>query len=418
MSNPSPMSELISDCRDLLRAERYDEALQLLSGLTVSHSEEKALRGRALSGLGRFAEAQEVFSEALAEDSRCHEALAGLGLLAWLSGHHHAALEKFDAAVRLAPDNGRYRGLRGLVHAQLKNSSGALEDFRAAYDLGDRDPAPMLAKAQLLIAKGELEAGQEALELARQHGAEEGALGSLEGALLRMRGDHSGALQGYQAALASDPSRVHLWWEVLGLVSQVDRSKLGDMLASALSHHPNDERILILAAAKWREDGKMEQALELLQEAVERQPDNPSLLQFLGTYLREVNRSKESLACFERALALNPDSAKAHFGRALASDSRQDALQSFQRAVELEPDNVVFQYHYGAVLSALGRYQEALAPLDRAAELDPNFWRAYHERSICYESLGRFASAKQERERCERARARGHDLPADLDPMA
>ena len=412
------MSELISDCRDLLQAERYNEALKLLSGLASTHSEEKALRGRALSGLGRFGEAQEVFNEALAEDPNCHEALAGLGLLAWLSGHHREALEKFDGAVQLAPDNGRYRGLRGLVHAQLKNSAAAMEDFQTAYDLGDRDPAPMLAKAQLLISKGELDAGRQALEMARQHGAEEGAIGSLEGALLRLSGDHSGALAGYQTALASDPSRVQLWWEVLGLISQVDRSKLGDMLTSALSHHPNDERILILAAAKWREDGRMAEALELLEEAVKRQPENHALLQFLGTYLREVDRSAESLRCFERALALNPNSAKAHFGRALASDDRQSALEAFRRAVELEPDNVVFQYHYGAVLSALGRYQDALAPLNKAVEIDPNFWRAYHERSICYESLGRFPSAQQERERCERIRARGHDLPADLDPMA
>jgi tetratricopeptide (TPR) repeat protein len=211
---------------------------------------------------------------------------------------------------------------------------------------------------------------------------------------------------------------VQLWWEVLGLVSQVDRSKLPDLLTAALRHHPNDERILILAAAKRREDGSMDDALALLEDAVARQPENQALLQFLGTYLREVDRTAESLQCFERALALNPNSAKAHFGRALAADSRQEALASFQKAVELEPDNVVFQYHYGAVLSALGRYNEALVVLDKAVEIDPNFWRAYHERSICYDSLGRFPSAQQERERCEAARARGHDLPADLDPLA
>ncbi len=412
------MSELISDCRELLRAERYDEALKLLSGVPSPQSQEKALRGRALSGLGRFGEAEEVFNDALAGDPGCHEALAGLGLLAWLSGRHHAALERFDAAVRQAPESGRYRGLRGLVHAQLRNAKVALDDFTAAYELGDRDPAPLLARAQILIAKGEFEQAREAMNLAREHGAEEGALGSLEGALARLTGDHSSALAGYESALASDPGRVQLWWEVLGLVSQVDRSKLGDLLTSALTHHPNDERILILAAAKWREDGQIEASLKLLEEAVRRQPDNGSLLQILGTYLREVDRMEESLACFERALLLNPDSAKAHFGRALATADREVALQSFQRAVELEPGSVVFQYHYGSVLSALGQYNEALVPLAKAIEIDPSFWRAYHERSICYESLGRFASAQQERERCDAARAKGHDLPADLDPMA
>ena len=412
------MSETITHCRELLLAERYEDALRCLPELANSDSQEKALRGRALSGLGRFAEAENAFGEALKQDAESHEALAGLGLLAWLSGRHHPALERFDAAVSLAPENGRYRGLRGLVQAQLKNTKAALDDFRAAYELGDRDPAPMLAQAQILITRGELGAGREALERARQNGAEEGALGSLEGALLRISGDHSGALAGYESALASDPSRVQIWWEVLGLVSQIDRNRFPELLDQALKHHPDDERILILAAARWREDGRLDDALNLLQKAVQRNPNNLSLLVFLGTYLREVDRTKESLACFERALEVNPQSAKAHFGRALASDERETAMESFQRAVELEPDNVVFLYHHGSVLSGLGQYNEALIPLSRAIDIDPSFWRAYHERSICYESLGRFASAQQERERCEAARAKGRDLPADLDPMA
>lgn len=412
------MSETITQCRELIQAERYEDALRSLPELANSDSQEKTLRGRALSGLGRFAEAEGVFADALRQDGENHEALAGLGLLAWLSGRHHPALERFNAAVSLAPENGRYRGLRGLVQAQMKNTKGALDDFRAAYELGDRDPAPMLAKAQILITRGELEAGREALERARENGAEEGALGSLEGALLRISGDHSGALAGYESALASDPSRVQIWWEVLGLVSQIDRDRFPALLEEALKHHPNDERILILAAARLREDGRLEEALVHLQQAVERNPSNLSLLVFLGTYLRELDRTQEALACFEKALEINPNTAKAHFGRALASDQRDLAMQSFQRAVELEPDNVVFLYHHGSVLSGLGQYNEALVPLSRAIEIDPSFWRAYHERSICYESLGRFASAQQERERCEAARAKGRDLPADLDPMA
>ena len=412
------MSELIANCREHLQAERYEEALQLLDQASASSAAESALRGRALSGLGRFAEAEEALGKALATDPHSHESLAGLGLLAWLTGRHHPALERFDAAVRLSPETGRYRGLRGLVHAQLKNTQVALEDFQAAYELGDRDPAPMLARAQILIARGELEKGREVLELARSNGAEEGALGSLEGALLRMTGDHSGALAGYEASLATDPTRVNLWWEVLGLVSQVDRARFPQLLQSALQHHPDDERILILAAAKMREDGKLSEALSLLESAVARQPKNAGLLIFLGTYLREVDRSEEALQAFGRALEIAPNSGKAHFGLALATNDRDLAVRSFQRAVEIEPENVVFLYHYGSVLSGLGQYNEALAPLARAIEIDPGFWRAYHERSICYESLGRFASAQQERERCEAARSQGRDLPADLDPMA
>lgn len=403
------MSSLLSECRDLLAAERYQEAHRRLLEEGSLDPARRALLGRALSGMGRFDEAEEQFRAALSEWPDCHEAEAGLGLIDWLAGRHEKALARLDAALRIEPQSGRYRGLRGLVQVQLKNVEAALQDFRAAYELGDRDPAPLLAKAQILIAQGQLQAGQEALSQAAECGAEESALGSLQGALARLRGDHTEALEGYLKALQGDPGRVALWWEAVGLASQVDRPRMGELLEQALGYHPDDERLLVLAAATRREAGQLEVATELLRQAVERQPESPVLWQLLGTYLREAHDSEASLHCFEKALALRPDSAKAHFGKGLVTSERQEALASFQRAVELEPGNVVFQYHYGAVLSALGRYQEALLPLDKAVALDPTFWRAYHERSICYESLGRFVSAKQERAKCDEVRAHGRD---------
>ncbi len=411
------MSDLETRCRDLLNRELYLETLDLLDETDESTPLQHALRGRALSGLQRFGEAKKCFQDALAVDGSCDDALAGLGLLAWLSGNNQVALRKFDEAVQAAPQDGRYRGLRGLVHSQLKNTSIALEDFQAAYDLGDRDPAPLLARAQILIARGDTETAKKILSLALENGAEPGAVASLEGALGRLTGDYKGALDNYRKALDADPSRVQLWWEVLGLVSQVDRGKFQEVVEEALTHHPDDERLLLLAAAKWREAGETQRAIQALEQALQRRPNSLVLLQFLGTYLREVGRMDESLVYFEQALQIDPDSAKAHFGKSLATPDRSESLDCSRRAAELEPQNVVFLYHHGAILSALGRYEEALAPLAKAIALDPGFWRAYHERSICYESMGRFTSAKEERKRCDHARARGHDLPADLDPM-
>lgn len=404
-----------SECRHLLDSERYKEALVALENTQPATSETLTLRGRALSGLGQFAEAKHCFEASLKDNPHDHEALAGLGLLAWIGGNHPEAIKNLNAAIQLAPQNPRYRGQRGLVYLQLKDAAAALIDLDAAQELGGTDPAPVLAKAQLMLIQGNLDATQEAMDKARRLGAEEGSLASLEGALARVRGDLPTALACYRRALAADPTRVGLWWETLGLVSQVDRDHLDEELQHALAHHPKDEHILILTAARWREKGQLDQALTLLQEAVVAQPESQSLLQFLGGYLREAQRNEESLACFQRALELEPKSAKAYFGYALSCANRDDAMQAFQKAIELDPDNVVFQYHYGAVLSAIGCYAEALVPLSRAITLDPHFWRAYHERSICFENLGRFASAQDDRVHYQQARTQAGLSPDPLE---
>lgn len=413
------MSTPIASYRSLLEGERYEEALEAILSSSSPSVELKALQGRALSGLGRFQEAQALFKEALASDPGCHEAEAGLGIIAWLSGQPVLALKHLEAAVGLAPEIARYRGQRAMVHLQLKNGGAALEDFNRAERLGNTDPALMLAKAQLLLAKNRPQEARSALDMARSLGAEAASLDTLEGALARISGDLPLALSFYEKALAYDPSRISLWWETLGIASTLDKVKFVKLLKEARLHHPQDERILILTAARLREEGEQEKATALLEDGLKLSPNSPALLEFLGSYLREQDRNEEALSCFKQALELAPNSAKAHFGFGLACPDRDQALASFKRASDLEPENVVFLYHYGAVLSALGRYLEAIPVLTKAVEVDPSFWRALHERSICYQNLGKFASAEQDDKRYQELRAAAvGQKPGPLSPEA
>jgi TolB-like protein/tetratricopeptide (TPR) repeat protein len=80
---------------------------------------------------------------------------------------------------------------------------------------------------------------------------------------------------------------------------------------------------------------------------------------------------------FQRALALNPDSADAHLFRAvgcLLPQARFDeALAEFERARELDPGNIVTTYTYAFALTAAGRNRQAVDQYKRALELKSDF---------------------------------------------
>lgn len=399
------MSDRLTQTRELLDQEKYLDALTLLEESEQATPDWLTLKGRALSGLHRWDEAMDAFRGALDINGDSHEALTGIGLLQFLTGDLNSALVNFGGAVQRAQGIGRYRGLRGLVYSQLGRHGEALTDFEAAFELGDRDPSHMLARGQILIAAGRVEDAEKALAQADAHGAEANALSSLRASICMGSGDQAGALKHLRQAVIEEPAEVQGWWQLLGMVGQAERHNLADEVARALEHHPDDERILVLAAAKRREDGQIRSAIKLLEEAYERQTDSVVLLEMLGDYLREVNDLNGSLKCFEQALKMAPDSARAHFGLGLATTERSEALSHFDKAAELEPGNAVYQYHLGAVLSGLGQYQDALGPLSKAIEADPKFWRAYHERSICYENMGSFGKAARDREQSEAVKA-------------
>ncbi len=398
------MQEIEARCRELLNNEQYQEVAHLLEEVVTSTPTVLTLRGRALSGMNRWPEAQQAFQAALEQDRECHEALAGLGLLSLLAGDRKQALALIHEAARLAPNEGRYRGLRGVLYAQDGDVVTALQDFESAKALGDRDPAMALSRAQIHIAQGKSSLAREALDEALSWGAEQASLLQLEAALLRIQEEPQKALETYRKAVEHDPSQVHLWWELVGLTSLLERERLDEVLTQALEHHPDDERMLVLVVGRLREAGLAERALEVLRKAVDRQPDAVSLWAVLGDYLRELDRFDESLECFEKALEVDPYFARAHFGKGLAIGNREEAVNSFATAAQLAPDNVVFCYHFGAVLCALEKYDSAIKVLDRAISLDETFWRAYLERAICYENTDRFQRARQDRETAETLR--------------
>ena len=90
-----------------------------------------------------------------------------------------------------------------------------------------------------------------------------------------------------------------------------------------------------------------------------------------------TGRHSEALASFERAAEIDPESASAHAGRglALAALGRPgEALSAYEAASRLDPGSASAHAGRGLVLEILGRPGEALSAYKRAAGIDE-----YHE---------------------------------------
>ena len=85
-------------------------------------------------------------------------------------------------------------------------------------------------------------------------------------------------------------------------------------------------------------------------------------------------RRAEAVQAFEKAIAVEPDNAALHtsFGVTLRDGRQFDrALAVLQKAVGLDPRNANAYVQLGLVLGDLKRNEESLAAQRKAAELDP-----------------------------------------------
>ncbi|KAF0100346.1 MAG: glycosyltransferase 9 family protein [Rhodospirillaceae bacterium] len=112
-----------------------------------------------------------------------------------------------------------------------------------------------------------------------------------------------------------------------------------------------------------------------------------------GNALQKLNRYEEALACYDQAIALDPDSADAFndHGTALQHLQRFDeALASHERAATLRPDDAHAYYNQGTALLNLGRHEEALARYDQALSFAPQYADAHMNRGLALQRLQRY----------------------------
>ncbi|MGW1067345.1 tetratricopeptide repeat protein [Streptomyces aureus] len=151
-----------------------------------------------------------------------------------------------------------------------------------------------------------------------------------------------------------------------------------------------------LAEALADEDG-VGRAMELLLARPELRGRARALAHgVLARELRVAGEYTRALAEYDRALELDPEEARVHYGRGLTLQSLENlpaALAAFDRADELRPGTAWIIAERAETHRLAGRVAEAEADFDRAVVLDPTDAVALASRGVCRHALGRFEEA-------------------------
>ena len=115
-----------------------------------------------------------------------------------------------------------------------------------------------------------------------------------------------------------------------------------------------------------------------------------------GQVLAKSGKTDEALVEFDHALALDPYTAQAPYGRGLiyqGQNQHQQAVEDFSAANGLTPQKVEPLLARATSYLALDKAKEAASDLDEAVQADPNSAQAWSTRGQLYERLGDKAKA-------------------------
>ncbi len=298
------------------------------------------------------------------------------------AGISDEALPKFDVITGYA--DGVAEVFFMLAEAFAAEEGGSkvvpLQYTRAAIELSPTHTDAVLLGADILA---ELERHLEAAELLdtvpRDHPT------ALEAQLSKARAiEDSGDLDGSVEVLEtlaksySDTAQVHL---ALGLkyAKQKDYEQATGAYDRALDlmgdTSPRHWFAYFERAISYERRGIWDKAEADFRRALELNPDQPSVLNYLGYSLLEENlKLDEALSLIEKAVSLRPDSGYIidSLGWAYFLQGRyHDAVEPMERAVELEAIDPIVNDHLGDVYWAVGRKREAEFQWSRALSFDP-----------------------------------------------
>lgn len=151
------------------------------------------------------------------------------------------------------------------------------------------------------------------------------------------------------------------------------------------------------------EENKIPEAIQLLRQAMELDPEDALTHYYLAVLLTRSGQPSQAQKEYRKACDLNPTNATYldHLGVSLAlSGDQSGAVEQLRKAVALQPGSAEHRFNLGRVLESRGDYAGAVAPLQKAVELSKSRnGRFLAELAAAYYRTGRSTEAVQTAQR-------------------
>ncbi len=298
------------------------------------------------------------------------------------TGPRALGLEDLAVAARSKAPEERLRA------ARLLGDFGELERARttlsALADASPRDPAPLLASAELSAGAGDEKAARAALEKALAREPDDDALRRAAEAYRRLK-DYGAAAGVARRAMARAPKAVTPRLELAAAAARAGgRSEALDALTEAAALGPDLQERQRMALL-YQDLGERERARALLAALIAEQPGDPQLRLNLAFFEADAGDAKAARAALAKAreLALDPDDSK----RAAALEERLASAGTPPSGPALVKEREALR------LAAAGEHVRAAALLDALLAESPGEPRLLLERAAAAARAGRLDEA-------------------------
>ena len=327
------------------------------------------------------------------------------------------AIRDMDEAIRLQPENSKFRNTRGYFHLLTQNNDQAMEDFNQAIalDLKYAQPHNNRGLVRIALAGDHQQVGgfdKAKSELAKAVHEFDAALRidpkyvdahNNRGFALSRAKKFDEAVASFTHAIELNDKYVNAWnnraqaHALAGRHDQAiaDFTQAIELLPTALEYYQ-------LRADSYLAVGKPELArqdldhiewsyeLDALNRQLNADPKDPQNWVARGDHLQKIARWEEAVTNYQEALKLDPTCISAQVGQAsvLSQQGKSDeALAACHAILRTQPDRAAYSLR-GDILFHQGQFAAAIADYKASQRFDSQVAQAYLKRAAQLKASG------------------------------
>lgn len=273
----------------------------------------------------------------------------------------------------------------------------ALRVIEYSRSLFPDNTSMMLREAQILAGMGQLSKSLKCLKkLERFEPKNEEVLLTMASIYSQLR-EHHKAIALYRKALefGGEEYAEEISLEIALEYENMDRfDKAIETLQEALNKNPDNETLLYELAYCFEAIDKYQECIGYYQSFIDRHPFSFPAWYNLGNAYQKMEKLPEAIEAYDYCLAIQSDFTPAYYNKAHAlfkQEKYHETIQVLEESYQAEPPQAPVYCHIGECFEKLGEYDKALFYYRKSLSLDDQFADSYLGMGMVMDLQGRTA---------------------------
>jgi predicted TPR repeat methyltransferase len=313
---------------------------------------------------GKLQEASYLYGQFLNHNPNHAQVLHLMGICSGQAGQYDQALHYLNQALHNQPNEASFHNSIANVYQLTKRADQALSHYQRAIELKPNNPSAYNNLGIIKFQQNKL--------------AE--AIGFLERAL-SLKANFADAY--YNLALCQ--------------LKRKHRQKAFHSIQQALKHEPDNLKSALLFARLAHEQKKFKIIITQLEPLVTTYAEEAHLFQSLGCAYLALDQQQQAIDHFQKAVNLNPDLSEAHHNLGscyLFKRNLEKARLHWLNVVRLDPQAESY-YNVGVVYQYEQRHLDAVHYFSEAINKEPKYFESHINLASTYLKLNQRANAKK-----------------------